>query len=231
MSAIFIGNITGQLIERADFEFVISKDNGVSCTSVLEVEADIAIALAPKIGTTHPLLTSTKLVEVHGRRSEGDRCVLTCTYKGMAPGATPQPIYERISGSTEEPIETHPRYKALTDAEFLEIKKWSADPAYVPAGLGDKAKELLNKKQRGRDTYLCATFGYRQTLVSNVSDNDCSKVGYIDTPPNAPPLAAGGNYLLLSYPQTQEGSVYRQIKEWRASGPDGWDADTYTAPL
>ncbi len=69
---------------------------------------------------------------------------------------------------------------------------------------------------------------WRRTTARKASASSVTTVGKIAVPKGpAPALGGSRNWLYMGLTQTQKGSVYNVVEEWRASGRRGWISSVY----
>jgi hypothetical protein len=137
---------------------------------------------------------------------------------------------ELVSGTSEQPIETHPLFSdqiagvpsnPLNGALFVDENgnKTTDDTKGIFKGftaLSDYA---------GLNSFLCPSTVYRKTTPYGSFPGSVSDVGYI----SSAPVSGGGNrnWLLSSRTCSQSGGVFSVSEERMLSGPDGWDPIIY----
>jgi hypothetical protein len=227
-----------ELYEIPDHTVQVDETGLWRIVQTYECDYDSVIRLCPKPYSAHRTYPFAQLTGVAITRGEAMRARLECTYKGMtadfqAPGGDGSfgagATYELIATTGEEPIETHPNYDGLTTSQLATIKAYVDNPeGNPPLSPVPAAQELIAKKLKGVDSYLCATQTFRVTYASASSPASVAGVGLIgDPPPQAPNLSAGQTWLLTGYNARRQGGAYEVSVEWRASGPAGWDTDLY----
>lgn len=186
---------------------------------------------SPAPFSAHATYTFCKLADISAPRIEGDLATLKCGYTGIAGSGESSHLLELVAGTSEEPVETHPRYKELPDSDFQAIKAFlDAPQGGLPSLSSSLATELLKKKLRGTDSYLASNSTLRETYSATGGELNLATVGTIQAPPaGAPTLPAGANWLLINFTIKQNGGIYEISREFRASGSKGWDANLYTA--
>lgn len=186
---------------------------------------------------------------------EGGLATVTCSYGGTEEDASDfgdindSATYEMGITTSEEPIESHNRYKDVDPGELQIIQnlkngsvKQVKDTPYnfIPTSDHEKAekfvitsdlgKELCDKIQRGIESYLNAVQIWRVSFVSNTMPSAAilNAVGKITSAVGAPALAGGRNWLFIGCNMNQKDRVYNVSYEWQLSDDGGWDADLYT---
>jgi hypothetical protein len=141
---------------------------------------------------------------------------------------------ELAGGAREVPIQAHKVFQApaVTDDQKKEITRAIAanetpDPAIVPTSVDNKARELYNMLFRGQEFYLTPAITYRETTLDSSlprMDDLCT----VNAPNNAPSVASGQNWLLISINgrsvANPDGTIkYEITREWMLSDRKGWD--------
>lgn len=152
------------------------------------------------------------------------------------------PTTYTITGAmSQEPLATHPMFQqsgdyAVTADEWKKWKLWDADPhdialtGWTPDGTGvsDGMKKYYAYRNRGIDDFLLGTVTMR-VVQSNQTEPSLSNLGRIETPPYAPYLENGRNWLLVGIDGERIGPSYWKVtREYRASAAGGWDQDIYS---
>lgn len=173
---------------------------------------------------------------------------------------SPTPVAELVLGTSEDPIETNPLFVmniggTATAPSNGAVFFSPSTGIYVSVAQGNLPAsnsgfvfdhfDLFNSDGSQNtfskiDSYLSAfNMTYKVTQVTNTPVADISKCGYIDTPLSfssggieiAPPsLDSPRNWLNMGISQTQRGSAFLTVTEWRASGPRGWNTTIYDEP-
>lgn len=168
------------------------------------------------------------------------RIVIAGEYAGI-PGGFTTPIYELVIGVGEEPIETHPEFVTdlagapsapLNGAIFVDYEtgKKSTDDA---KGVFDKFRPVLDGNRNllaGVTAYLDAgQVSWRETYMSTARPSDVSAVGSIQSPAGpVPGIGSGRNWLYTGLTYQQRGIIFSVVREWRASGRNGWNTLIYS---
>jgi hypothetical protein len=148
--------------------------------------------------------------------------------------------YTITGGVSQEPIGTHPMFGSdggygIEDDEWKKWKLWETDPrdpdlaGWKPDG--DDASTGMKKyyayRNRGIDDYLLGTVTMRVSQEGQ-SGPDLGGIGRIQSPPGAPSLPDGRNWLLVGVDAERVGSsTWKVTREYRASGAGGWDREIY----
>ena len=149
------------------------------------------------------------------------------------PGST----YTMAVTMSEEPLLTHPAYRALDPDLLATVRQIMMGKDRSDSGEDLRAKanslgggELLAKIDRGQTSYFQPRTVYRQSVVTSARSTGglSGSPGKIGTPPGpVPALENGANWILSSVNRTYEGGTCRIEREWMASGGGGWDEDIY----
>jgi hypothetical protein len=140
---------------------------------------------------------------------------------------------------TQEPLETHPRYRANGD-KVIEESEWEKYRKYVDAGdeswTPDQGtanfKDFWELKQKGVDTWLNYSIEAQVTTIES-NKPSVAKVGRIDTlpSPRAITLRGGRTWMLAAIDAEKlgnnSGAMWRVTKTYRSSGEGGWNTDIY----
>lgn len=181
---------------------------------------------------------------------------VTCKYVG---GETDEPDFgfdddtdlgarsELAVSTSEEPIETHPKYAELSEGDKINIQHLKAGRMKGTATAGEYlltednanakkitfedplAAELAGFIAKGLTSYLVAQqiYRYSYTSRSNVGASVLNKVGKITSARGAPSVGGGRNWLFVGASSQSEGSAYNISLEFRLSGPGGWQEEIY----
>lgn len=168
---------------------------------------------------------------------------------GGGSGAETGNQYAIEISTSQEPIETHPRYAGIDD-DFWEMWRiWKSDKtsdllleanlktgldAYVgnsghwsPFMYSGAANELALKFSKGITDYLVPRIVSRQILLGSVPSG-LNAVGKINTPP----FTGGwtGNWILngVAGRLNANTGLWETTYEWLGSGPKNWDTDLYS---
>ena len=236
MPAKHIG-IDSQLYEQPEFVISIDEKGVWTLKCTYECREDLAVRLTPKPQSAHRQYPFLLLNKATLSRTEGGMMRIDCEYVGLSPeyqaGESSAVVYELSGGTSEEPIETHPRYADIPEAELDIIRHYFDNPkkdGAQPTGLGALATELFQKKKRGIESYLAPGFTFRKTWSQKTPLAAVGNIGKISTPDGpAPTLNAGYNWLLIDAGSKQVGGTHDCFQEWRVSGPGGWDTELYQA--
>jgi hypothetical protein len=207
-----------------------------------------------------------QLIGLDVANNEGGTATVTCKYSGTV---SPDygfdedddaniPYTSSLSVATsEEPIETHPRYRtgdnALSSEERVLVSDFKAsrlkvnevndetgvvtslitriDDAEIGIVTVDNPllQELLGKILKGIVSYVepRPVYRYNITQKNPPTSSQLNAVGKIGNAQKAPPIGEGRNWLLLAVNYDFDGTVYNISYEWNLSGVGGWDEDLY----
>jgi hypothetical protein len=239
-------------------DFVVSRDNKGKWTGQDTYTGKFSTiqSTIPNIGSscTRPgwgflLVESFRIDNIHA-----DLCTVSVQYNGSNTfeydDATPdQFTYELAITSSEEPIETHPKYRKITSVPAAEqeiignvklgMLKRVSPTEYNFQDIHDNkiytittalGKELVDFILKGVLTYLHA----RQTWRERYQDDKLpsaarlNKVGKIDNPKGAPAVSNGRNWMFAGINSSQDGKTFTIVSEWELSGDGGWYTELYT---
>jgi hypothetical protein len=141
--------------------------------------------------------------------------------------------------SVQEPLETHPMFRAggdfaIEDSEWESYYKYedANDTSWEPARDGTtNFKKFWEYKQKGVDSWLNYSIEATVTTIEPAMPN-FNKVGRIDTlpSPRAITLRGGRTWLLQSIDAdrlSKDHETWKVTMTFRSSGDGGWDADIY----
>lgn len=231
---VLIGSIRAdRLLDQPETEIDIDRFGIATATEVYQCQWKDALRLSTAV-KKHPDFTWLDKTRAKIKREEADLARVTITFEGTESGSTGNAdatsIYELESCTSQEPIETHTRYKDVTVDERRKIDE-AIKSKKAPTGLSTRATELYEKRLKGVTAYLSPAVTWTQTITrgaSQVSNETLNTVGHIDTPAGSPPsVATGRNWLRGATTQTVRGSAVQVRHSWRLSGRSGWDAELY----
>ena len=148
--------------------------------------------------------------------------------------------YTITGGVSQEPLATHPMFQSGGDYEvsadeWKKWKIWESDPHDVELngwkpdddGNSDGMKKYYEYRNRGVDDFLLGTVTMRVT-ETDTNQPSLSGLGSIQTPPGAPPLENGRNWLLVGIDgERVADQSWKTSREYRASRAGGWDSLIY----
>ena len=160
------------------------------------------------------------------RLKPGLVCELHVSYRGfLGPaGVTPgNSIEEIISSTSEQPIETHPKFVSdLGGKKGAVLNKASFDDNGRFLGFA------ADSTYAGAESYLVPSTIYRSTTPARSRPSDVGPVGTIQDPPVGGGQP-GSNWLYTARTWRRDGGVYSVTEEYMLSGPKGWDPTIYSA--
>lgn len=206
----------------------------------------------PRAGWEFLTVESFRIDNVHG-----NLCTISVKYAGPADpdfsydGATAEDFtYELGITSSEEPIETHPKYQKPEDVptaekEIIGNVKLGMLKRETPTGYTFKdihdgkiytissvlGKELVDFILAGVQSYFRARQTWRERYQTNSlpEASQLNAVGKItNQPKGSPPLAADRDWLFVGMNTSQEGNVYTIVSEYELSGAGGWEPKLYS---
>jgi hypothetical protein len=247
----------GQLVWQADYSETTDNKGKIEASVSFECDIGSVAALRPKKGApclapgaNGRLKLDSSTVENIGH----DRARVICKYIG---GTSEEEFtFDDDSGdyrtelsisTSEEPIETHYRYRELTPADRINIAHLKAgrmkptenENEYLlktdsPNGkkftfTDEKAAELAGKIAKGIVSYLACNQTYRIQYTSShkLSSGVLNSVGKIATPKGAPSINESRSWLFIGASANEQGDSYNITLEYRLSGPGGWDENIY----
>lgn len=202
-----------------------------TCTAVYKCPMD-RLDLIPAMFSQHPIFT---YLYMERRRVSIDPgfLTITCEYAGI-PGSITVPIYEIVWGTSEEPIETHPKF--ISDIAGTPSNPLNGAIFLDETGVltQDDSRGIFSGFRSGSEfagvtSYLdLAQMTWRVTFMTTDRPVSLSGVGHISSPAGpAPSPSDGGNWLYVGLTYTQRGIIYSVQEEWRGSGRNGWNETIY----
>lgn len=155
-------------------------------------------------------------------------------------GSAEHPQYSSSSDTQPAPLLTHPLFAGISDGDLMVLKELM-DGAVMdsvittssgarmtlraacsaltgPAGVA--ARYLYKGVKQYLEVHAEATARWKGTTNQYAAGEIC-------TPPNAPRLAAGRNWLCVGTGTEKQGTEVWQTARFKASGPGGWDTVLY----
>jgi len=140
-----------------------------------------------------------------------------------------------VEGSmSQEPIETHEKFKDIAADEWKKWNVWKNNPnddslaGWNPAEQESAIKELAALYEKGVTDYLVPRAVVRITQIERSSPR-LSRLGKITPPPSAPTLHDGANWMLTGASgNRQEDGTWSNSYEYMSSGPAGWNKEIYS---
>lgn len=154
---------------------------------------------------------------------------------------------ELAISTSEEPVESHFRYKDVTAEDRIKIAHLKAGrmkPTATPneyvlkegsehgkkfTFTEERAAELAEKIAKGITSYLACNQCWRvqYTTKNKIRASILNKVGKIANAKGAPSISEDRDWLFMGASVQEQGDIYSVSLEWRLSGPGGWDAELY----
>jgi len=142
-----------------------------------------------------------------------------------------------VSGTaSQEPLATHPFFQqggkwAVTEAEWQKWDKWQKEGADIAqqniTSEGEGFQKFIKLTLAGFTDYLQPRVSIRVT-DANTDEPDLSELGKIASPPKAPTLPDGANWLLTGCDASEDADKNWEVtREYMSSGPGGWNVDIY----
>lgn len=200
---------------------------------------DELYSLAPAQNSPHPIYTWLTLDSLTVTGEEGGWVRIDAHYAGAqfeSGAGAPEPTKTLSRTLTEQPLATHPMFDSLGEEEKQEAVYLALNPALDDEGkvkLPDTSGwdplklDLFNRYRKGQTSYLDPKVTYSREYVSQNEPDDLNAVGETDTPPGAPSVASGRDWLFMGSEMVQRGDVYEIVDTWELSSRDGWDSDIY----
>lgn len=197
--------------------------------------------LVPPLFSYHPIFAYLNVERQRVAIREGFLWI-TLEYAGINGGGT-MPIYELCLGVSEEAIVTHPKF-------VTEIGGKPSAPLHGALFLDANTGRITNDDSVGVFDRFASMYAgnpnpfaaietfvdfsqavWRARYYITYQPSDITYVGKISWPEGpAPSLGGlGRNWLLQSINFERRGNIFGVTKEWRASGPRGWNEIIYGA--
>jgi hypothetical protein len=169
------------------------------------------------------------------RRTHTDgKHTLVCDLGGPSSPDNPADEYSVEGSMSQEPIETHERFKDISAGDWKKWNLWKNNPndesldGWKPSEAGGSIGDLAALYEKGVSDYLVPRAVVRITKIESSSPR-LSKLGKIDAPSGAPTLPSGANWMLTgaSGNRGQEGK-WTNTYEYMSSGPAGWNREIYS---
>jgi len=194
---------------------------------------------------THPDFDWLKRRSAVATREEANLGRVIVTFEGIPPEeeagtegeVTEGRLFYSLRGAlSTEPIETHPRFSQFAGTKGNELNGAKFDTT-TGKFLGFNSQTTdAHKKKFGVRSYIAPTVIYEQNWIrSGVSAQavqiSANRLGAIDPPPSSnvlPQVNASRSWILSGCDVFQIGEGVQQNKQWRLSGPAGWDPDWYS---
>ena len=129
---------------------------------------------------------------------------------------------------SQEPIETHEKFKDVTSDEWEKWTKWkNGDESWNPTSGTANIQTLAKWYRKGVTDYLVPRAIVRITK-SEGSPPLVTRLGKIQSPPGAPSLPTGANWMLVGTSGNKDASgKWTNTYEYMSSGHKGWDSEIY----
>lgn len=169
------------------------------------------------------------------RRTHTDgKHTLVCELASPGTPANSGQEYSVEGSMSQEPIETHEKFKEISAADWKNWNLWKNNPndealaGWKPSQAGGAMEALASLYDKGVTDYLVPRAVVRITNIENTSPR-LSKLGKIDAPSGAPTLPSGANWMLTgaSGNRGQDGK-WTNTYEYMSSGHAGWNPDIYS---
>ncbi len=223
---VVIGKGKRMAIVQAGEEFCEEKTGLMTGTRVELVPEVLVPGGLRAVGSPHPVFPGI-VVTKRSYRKERGMWRVTYTYEGI-PIEDPewefyQPVTEIVGGTAEEDIQLHPDFTKLagTVAEPKNGAKFDKDGRFL-GWFGEKAGDLL-----GVERYLDCACTVTVTQIGKSASAVVANLPSRATPPGAPSLGGGRDWMLVDVQQTRRGTVWETKKVYRASGRSGWNTRIY----
>jgi hypothetical protein len=168
-------------------------------------------------------------------RNDDATWTIEATYFGVDPGNEPEKIYQLSGSLSSEPIQTHPFFPKFAAPGYTSGSIFETDGSFkefVKMPLGSAATvDATNPAWIGVRDYLAPGVTWTETEVTKTkpTGTDLDALGYIDdAPPGEPPTPTDRDWLMTDFSYEQKGKTYVIRREWRLSGPNGWNKTIYT---
>jgi hypothetical protein len=141
-------------------------------------------------------------------------------------------IFSIESTTTQEPLETHPRFDSIPTDIKRKWTKWKKNPqdssldGWTPeTETNSNLQELYSYYTYDITSYLVPRVVVRMTELED-GPPDLSNIGKLDQPAKK---AGPGNFILTGAHGQEEGKKWRNTYEWLGSAAGGWDIKIYGA--
>ena len=140
-------------------------------------------------------------------------------------------VFSVESTTTQEPLETHPRFDSIPEDVKRKWARWKKNPQdpklenWTPEDETNASlQELYSFYTYDVTSYLVPRVVVRMTELEDGAPQ-LEKIGKIDGAGLG--VGGSGNFILTGAHGQQEGEKWRNTYEWLGSGPNGWDAKIY----
>jgi hypothetical protein len=136
---------------------------------------------------------------------------------------------EVIGGSREVPIQSHPTFKDVTDAERTSIEQAIQNNTAPSIPATGRARDLYNLLLKKKEFYLVPAVSFRVTTFETTMPS-LKELCTVNAPQRGPAVGSKQNWLLVSInargvAQPTGGIVYEVSREWMLSDGNGWDPE------
>ena len=152
---------------------------------------------------------------------------------GGGEGSSTAYSYEIRSTLSTEPLKTHPYFRAggkwALGNYTNELKLMANDPSLVVqyAERSDALGEYAGRLNDGIESYLAPSVTLHISR-DEIPLPDLSTIGKISRLTNTPTVPIGCTWMLTGCQSTAlQNGKWRNVYEYRLSGPDGWDTGLY----
>lgn len=255
MEALIRGRL--EVRETVGSEVVINEDGIGSATIAYHAPRTEAVSAAISM-IAHPDYSWLKRKSIKVTMEEGNMAKISATFEGVPPqglgGGTPTsgstiPKYSMKTSTNSEPIETHPNFTAMAgtfasreQAPFKGHVRWVTEgdeQGKFVGFIGYQSDNANIRSLAGVKNYLTPGIIFQETRlyertgsgISGSTQVSLVSVGCIDTPPDIGKFAQippNYNWLLIGCDAEQVGYGYKVVKQWKLSGPNGWNPLVYT---
>jgi hypothetical protein len=209
-----------------------------SSTVIRRAAVPVSSFAIPNLGDLHPRFGFMKLQSVGECQVVRGYAEIPCIYKGLP--LSPGPLRCRMSRTTsEEPIQTHPRYSQINDLDAVmdiieALRRGDLRLGITPGDgkrdvfLAPMGLELYQRIMSGNEAYLAAGETWTAVQYYSQSVGDTLNPGGIGVPLGGAPGYSNRNYLYTGMDLVEEGpSLIRAERTWLLSAPGGWDSTIY----
>jgi hypothetical protein len=222
---------TGRLIRQPDQSTFSENEEGVSIATEVFIcpWRDMPRLRPIRKRSPHPDFNYMTCSEVSAVRIKGGMARLSVTYTGIDTGNTgtpdrlPDPVRSWFTTAEESPIETNKRFTTMiagTPSEPQNGAKFD-DVSGAFREFGTVPQTGAPSEFIGVQSFLSPRTVYQLVEVS-LTEPSVGKVGTRNSPPRAPNLPSGIDWLLIEDDAEQDGKIWRRTRSWMASGEDGW---------
>lgn len=184
----------------------------------------------PARGSPHPLYPNLTVKRLSPAQQPLGLLEYTVEYSGLGGSAEvgtggtelPEPVYRLSRSQRSDPITTHPNWANIVAAAGAANVKYDDNGLFLGIGKDSDDASLV-----GVSDYLNFGAVFSKSYVAFARPS-LSGVGTIDSPPDAPAVASGFNWLKIAADYEEEGGVYSVFEAWMLSGRGGWNSTIYS---